>query len=90
MKPVPVSPSKPVDGGHVIYAENQPQYQPLPAWVRQGGQVVTRWRLTWRERIAVLLGHDLYLEQLTFGSPLQALYPTVEEWDVFGWEDPNT
>lgn len=89
MKPVPVEPSKPIDGKAVVYAENQPQYQPLPSWQRSGGQVITRWRLSWRERFAVLRGHDIYLEQLTFGAPLQALYPSVDEWDVFGLPDPK-
>jgi hypothetical protein len=83
--PVNVSPSKPVDGGHVVYAANQSEYQPLPAWKRQDGRLVTRWRLSWRERFAVLLGRDVYLEVKTFDQPLQPLYPTTSESDVFGW-----
>lgn len=87
MTPVPVAPSQPVDGGHTVYAADQPQYRPLPAWVRQNGEVVTRWRLTWRERLAVLLGRDVYLGVSTYGAPLQPLYPTVDEADMFGWRD---
>lgn len=87
MKPVNVSPSKPVDGGAVVYAEDQPEYQSLPSWKRQSGEVVTRWRLSWRERIAVFMGRDLYLGISTFGAPLQPLYPTVNERDMFGWTD---
>lgn len=79
MKPVNVSPSKPVEGGHVVYAADQPEYQPLPVWKKPQGEVVSRWRLTWRERLAILLGRDLYLEVLTFGRPLQPLYPTLSE-----------
>lgn len=79
MTPVDVSPSKPVDGTHVVYAADQPEYQPLPVWRRQSGAVVSRWRLTWRERLAVLLGRDLYLEVLAFGQPLQPIYPTLSE-----------
>lgn len=86
MRPISVSPSKPIDGTHVVYAADQPEYQPLPVWRRESGAVVTRWRLTWRERFALLLGRSLYLEVLTFGRPLQPLYPTVSEADVFGWE----
>lgn len=87
MKPIDVAPSKPVDGGRVVYAADQPEYQPLPVWRRESGSVVTRWQLTWRERLALLIGRSLYLEVLTFGQPLQPLYPTVSEADVFGWVD---
>ena len=89
MKPVDVAQSQPVDGQHVVYAADQPEYQPLPVWKRQSGAVVTRWKMTWRERFAILLGRDLYLEVLTFGQPLQPLYPTTSEADVFGWKAQN-
>ena len=79
MTPRDVSPSRPIDGQHIVYAADQPEYQPLPVWRRQQGQVVSRWRLTWRERIAVLFGRDMYLEVLTFGQPLQPIYPTLSE-----------
>ena len=86
MTPVPVAPSQPVDGGQVVYAADQPEYQPLPVWRRQNGDVVSRWRLTWRERLVVALGRNIYLSVSTFGQPLQPLYPTVSEADMFGWE----
>lgn len=86
MKPVNVDPSKPVEGGHVVYAANQPEYQPLPVWKMPDGSVKSRWRLTWRERIEALLGRDLYLELLTFGGPLQPTFMTFDEAELFGWE----
>jgi hypothetical protein len=79
MIPVSVSPSRPVDGGHVVYAADQPEYQPLPVWNRQDGRVVSRWTLTWRERFAALLGRPLYVEVMTFGSPLQPVFLTWSE-----------
>ncbi len=79
MTPVAVSPSRPVDGQAVVYAENQPQFLPLPVWRRQDGRVVSRWRLTWRERIAALRGRPVYIEVSTFGSPLQPILPTMSE-----------
>ena len=79
MNPVDVSPSRPVDGQHVVYAAEQPEYRPLPVWRRQDGRVVSRWRLTWRERIRALLGHPIYLEVMTFGQPLQPVLPTMSE-----------
>ena len=79
MTPIPVSPSRPVEGGQVVYAADQPQYNPLPVWKKPQGQVVSRWRLTWRERIAALLGRPLYIEVLTFNQPLQPVFLTFSE-----------
>ena len=79
MTPIAVSPSRPVDGGVVVYAANQPEYLPLPVWKRQDGRVVSRWRLTWRERIAALVGHSVYIEVTTFGQALQPILPTMSE-----------
>jgi hypothetical protein len=79
MTPVNVSPSRPVEGGHVVYAGNQPEYQPLPAWRKPDGEVVSRWRLTWQERLAALLGRTLYIEVLTFNQPLQPVFLTFSE-----------
>jgi len=81
MKPVEVAPSQPIEGRHVVYAAQQPEYQPLPAWRHADGRLVTRWRLSWRERLSALIGRDLFLEVLTFGQPLQPLYPS------WSWED---
>lgn len=54
---------------NVVYAEDQPQYRPLPARkvFAAGNPVTTCWKLNWRER---LFGR-VYLTQLTFGQPLQ-------------------
>lgn len=82
MTPKNVDPSQPIDGQHVVYAADQPEYQPLPVWKRSGGQVVSRWRLSWKERLAVLLGRDLYVEVLTFGQPLQPIYMAFSEREV--------
>ena len=60
MKPIAVSPSKPVEGTSVVYGADQPEYLPLPAW-RRDHRVITRWRLSWRERIAAVLGRSLYM-----------------------------
>jgi hypothetical protein len=89
MTPISVSPSRPVDGGHVVYAKDQPEYQPLPAWVRQDGRVVTRWRLTWRERLAVLVGRSLYMEVMTFGRPIQPIFPTLSEDEALYAEEAS-
>lgn len=53
--------------------EGQPQYKPLPAIVGADGETLTRWRLSWRARLRVLVTGDLYVSQLTFGQPLQPI-----------------
>ena len=54
----------------VVYAKGQPQYIPLPAMVSSFGLVTTKWKLTWRDRMSMLLGKHLYLQILTHGDPL--------------------
>jgi hypothetical protein len=46
-------------------------YLPLHAWRSPEGDVVTRWHLTWRERLRLLFGGTLWLTVLTFNRPLQ-------------------
>ena len=55
----------------VIYAKDQPEYIPLPAWKGPDGQRVTRWKLTFLERLEVFLGGSIWLTILTFSKPLQ-------------------
>jgi hypothetical protein len=87
-----VTPESPVLKGwrkqlpEVVIAENQPQYLPLPALVSRhaAGMVTTRWRLTWRERLRVLLSGDIWLQMMCFQKPitpvkLLAEQPAVED-----------
>jgi len=60
------------------YAKNQPEYLPLPAIRLNDGIVVTRWGLTWRERLRVLLGGSMWLVVKTFHRPLQPVLLTTE------------
>lgn len=65
-------------GPEVVWAKNQPEYIPLPSVVSPDGRVITRWRLTWRERFQLLLHGEFYHQQLTFGHPLQPIKMTIE------------
>lgn len=85
MKPVP--PRLGVSTGQeTIIAKAQPPYLPLIAHVYgsscHGSPVVTRWRLSWRERLAILIGRDVFLKLLTFGGPLQPIHITLEADEV--------
>jgi hypothetical protein len=63
----------------VVFAEDQPQYRPLPTVLLAGneGRVISRWALTDEERAAIANGEDLYIELLTFAGPLQPILPSV-------------
>lgn len=73
----PVSPV--VDGiDEVKIAENQEQYETLPAIITDEGYVISRWKLTWRERLVLLFNGDIYLWMLTFGRPVQPVILDVD------------
>jgi hypothetical protein len=61
--------SEPIE---VVYAKDQPEYQPLPAvWIEGPTRpVVSRWRLSEEERKEVAAGADIVLTLLSFGNPL--------------------
>lgn len=61
---------------NTIYAKNQSPYLPLPAFT-DGEKTVTCWRLTWRERVAVLFGCPVWLSVLNFGAALQPQKPSI-------------
>jgi hypothetical protein len=59
---------------NAVFAKNQPEYLPLPAWT-DSIQVVSGWSLSWRERFYILFTGMLWIRQMTFGLPLQPLRP---------------
>jgi hypothetical protein len=74
----PVSPV--VEGmKEVVFAKDQPQYLPLPAVICEDGTVISRWRLTLKERIKIFFTGDLWLNQMTFHKPLQPQLPSVDK-----------
>ncbi len=76
---------KPVSfkGNNIIFAEDQPEYLPLPACRSDQGEVLTCWKLSYWERIKVLFTGRVWCTQLTFNRPLQpqmlqVLTPVIE------------
>lgn len=61
-----------------LYAKDQPEYIPLPARSDETGRIVVGWKLSWSERISLLLRGKLYLQVLTFNKPLQPLRLDVD------------
>ena len=67
MTPVsPVLVDNPLQLSEIVFAKDQPEYQPLPAIRTDDGTVVSRWSLTWRERLRVLFSGSIWL-QLVMG-----------------------
>lgn len=66
---------------NIVFGEGQEEYQPLPAFVDPEDprrEVISCWRLGWRERLRLLVTGRVWLRQLTFRSPLQ---PQVAQVD---------
>jgi hypothetical protein len=65
----------------VVIANDQPQYRPLPAHAfgDAEGRIAFCWRLTWKERLQVLLSGKVWHQVLTFNEPLQPQLLTVEK-----------
>ena len=79
----PVSPVlKDLKNKEIIFAENQSEYQNLPALQFEDGHIVTRWKLSFKERLKVLFTGDVYLLVQNFKSPLQPVYLQTDkpEW----------
>lgn len=57
---------------NTIFAENQPEYLPLPAYKHQSpqGEVITCWRLSFTERLRLLFTGNIWLCLLSFNKPL--------------------
>jgi hypothetical protein len=61
-----------------IYAKDQPQYLQLPVFKQDDGIVLSRWKLSFLERIKILFIGNIYVVNLTFNDPLQPIKMTVD------------
>lgn len=72
---IPIEPDEVPNGwDKVVYAKNQPEYLPLPVIKDPDGLVISRWKLSFRERIRIFLSGNLWLHLSTFNHPLQPIY----------------
>lgn len=72
------------------FAENQPDYFPLPAW-HDDERVITCWKLNMWDRLKVLFCGVVWIHQLNFGRALQPILPTTDfpfKCDT-GWKEPD-
>ena len=66
------------------YAENQPEYMPLPAFKDNGeqGVVASCWELSFTERIRILFTGKLWVSLMMFGKPLTPSFFSTKKSDV--------
>lgn len=69
---------------NVTYAENQPEYLPLPAFKNDSpqGEVISCWRLSFMERMRILFTGKLWVSLMTFNKPLTPSFFTTKKSDV--------
>ncbi len=83
MKPIsPIIPG--IKLPEVVYAKDQPEYQPLPVFKSEDGTVLSRWHLSWKERLVAFLKGDVYLFVSTFNNPLQPVFLQVTKPETEG------
>jgi len=70
---------------NIVFAEDQPEYEPLPALKidNQTGDVVSCWRLSFKERLRVLFLGRVWLNLMTYNKPLTPSYMSVNRKDIF-------
>jgi hypothetical protein len=78
---------KPVEFKHqnVVFAKDQPEYQPLPALKLDTpqGEVISCWKMSLKERIKVLFTGRVWLSLMSFNKPLTPSYISVNRKEVF-------
>ena len=80
MRPTtPIVPSRELEVTN--FAKEQPEYNPLPAYRAPNGVVLSRWKLTWRERWRMLWNGYFYLEVWTFNKLLQPVRLSLDPPD---------
>jgi hypothetical protein len=67
------------------FAENQPEYTPLPALKLETGmkEVISCWKLSFPERVQVLFFGRIWLSLATFGKPLTPSFLATKKKRVF-------
>lgn len=69
---------------NIIFAENQDEYQSLPAFSdTENGAVTSCWEITDEEIEILKKTKKIYIRSLTFNQPLQPLFASVKRIDMF-------
>lgn len=70
---------------NIVFAKDQPEYIPLPALKLNTpqGEVISCWKMTFKERLKVLITGKIWLNLLSYNKPLTPSYLTVNRKEVF-------
>ena len=78
---------KPVEFKHqnIVYAKDQPQYQPLPAlkFNTPNGEVISCWKMNVGDRIKCLFTGKVWLNMYSFNKRLTPVLLTVHRKEVY-------
>lgn len=78
MKPIRIKES------NTVYGKGQENiYESLPATVFKDGEVVTCWKLSWKDVLLLLFTRKVWLCVATFNNPLQPVYMTTRKHEIF-------
>ncbi len=70
---------------NVVYAENQSEYQDLPALKLEtdNGEVISCWKLSFKERLIILFTGKMWLSLFSFNKSLTPSFLTVKRKEMF-------
>lgn len=74
-------------GQNCTFAEDQPQYQPLPAFKASTGEVVTCWELTNEDFEKIVETRCIFVCVNTFNNPLQPMFLSSDINELLTFED---
>lgn len=81
---------KPVEFKHqnIVFAKDQPKYQSLPAIKIDSptGEVISCWKLSFKERLKVLVFGRVWLSLMSFNKALTPSYLAVNRKEVYKTE----
>ena len=74
---------------NVIFAENQPEYTPLPAlrFDTKEGEVVSCWKLSFKELVMIIFTRRVWLSVMAFGLPIAPCFIAVDRKEVYSHPD---
>lgn len=62
---------------NVVYAKNQPEYLQLPVYKAEDGEVISCWKMSFKERLIFIITGKIWISVLTFNKPLQPIRPSI-------------
>ena len=74
-----------------VFGANQPEYKPLPVtkFDSQQGEVVSCWKMSWKERLKVLITGEVWVCIMTYNSNLQPQYLATRRQEIFKVPEDN-